>query len=131
MMLEENQKILLTGMSELVFYLKRDMEELKSINESLKKKIAIKDDVMKFQLEQIEKITLEKNELNKKFNEVPDDYPKLREELKQKDNLIKLYEEQLKKYRKEEKKREEISKALGETIKEMKTKEWKERILER
>ena len=123
MMLEENQKILLTGMSELVFYLKRDMEELKSINESLKKKIAIKDDVMKFQLEQIEKITLEKNELNKKFNEVPDDYPKLREELKQKDNLIKLYEEQLKKYRKEEKKREEISKALGETIKEMKTKE--------
>ena len=122
-MLEENQKILLTGMSELVFYLKRDMEELKSINESLKKKIAIKDDVMKFQLEQIEKITLEKNELNKKFNEVPDDYPKLREELKQKDNLIKLYEEQLKKYRKEEKKREEISKALGETIKEMKTKE--------
>ena len=131
MMLEENQKILLTGMSELVFYLKRDMEELKSINESLKKKIAIKDDVMKFQLEQIEKITLEKNELNKKFNEVPDDYPKLREELKQKDNLIKLYEEQLKKYRKEEKKREEISKVLGETIKEMKTKEWKERILER
>lgn len=123
MMLEENQKILLTGMSELVFYLKRDMEELKSINESLKKKIAIKDDVMKFQLEQIEKITLEKNELNKKFNEVPDDYPKLREELKQKDNLIKLYEEQLKKYRKEEKKREEISKVLGETIKEMKTKE--------
>lgn len=122
-MLEENQKILLTGMSELVFYLKRDMEELKSINESLKKKIAIKDDVMKFQLEQIEKITLEKNELNKKFNEVPDDYPKLREELKQKDNLIKLYEEQLKKYRKEEKKREEISKVLGETIKEMKTKE--------
>ena len=118
-----NQKILLTGMSELVFYLKRDMEELKSINESLKKKIAIKDDVMKFQLEQIEKITLEKNELNKKFNEVPDDYPKLREELKQKDNLIKLYEEQLKKYRKEEKKREEISKVLGETIKEMKTKE--------
>ena len=123
MMLEENQKILLTGMSELVFYLKRDMEELKSINESLKKKIAIKDDVMKFQLEQIEKITLEKNELNKKFNEVPDDYPKLREEIKQKDNLIKLYEEQLKKYRKEEKKREEISKVLGETIKEMKTKE--------
>ena len=123
MMLEENQKILLTGMSELVFYLKRDMEELKSINESLKKKIAIKDDVMKFQLEQIEKITLEKNELNKKFNEVPDDYPKLREELKQKDNLIKLYEEQLKKYRKEEKKREEISEALGDTIKEMKTKE--------
>ena len=122
MMLEENQKILLTGMSELVFYLKRDMEELKSINESLKKKIAIKDDVMKFQLEQIEKITLEKNELNKKFNEVPDDYPKLREELKQKDNLIKLYEEQLKKYRKEEKKREEISKALGETMKEMKNK---------
>lgn len=122
-MLEENQKILLTGMSELVFYLKRDMEELKSINESLKKKIAIKDDVMKFQLEQIEKLTIEKNELNKKFNEVPDDYPKLREELKQKDNLIKLYEEQLKKYRKEEKKREEISKALGETIKEMKTKE--------
>ena len=122
-MLEENQKILLTGMSELVFYLKRDMEELKSINESLKKKIAIKDDVMKFQLEQIEKITLEKNELNKKFNEVPDDYPKLREELKQKDNLIKLYEEQLKKYRKEEKRREEISKVLGETIKEMKTKE--------
>ena len=47
-MLEENQKILLTGMSELVFYLKRDMEELKSINESLKKKIAIKDDVMKY-----------------------------------------------------------------------------------
>lgn len=123
MMLEENQKILLTGMSELVFYLKRDMEELKSINESLKKKIAIKDDVMKFQLEQIEKITLEKKELNKKFNEIPDDYPKLREEIKQKDNLIKLYEEQLKKYRKEEKKREEISKALGETIKEMKTKE--------
>ena len=123
MMLEENQKILLTGMSELVFYLKRDMEELKSINESLKKKIAIKDDVMKFQLEQIEKLIIEKNELNKKFNEVPDDYPKLREELKQKDNLIKLYEEQLKKYRKEEKKREEISKALGETIKEMKTKE--------
>ncbi len=123
MMLEENQKILLTGMSELVFYLKRDMEELKSINESLKKKIAIKDDVMKFQLEQIEKITLEKKELNKKLNEVPDDYPKLREEIKQKDNLIKLYEEQLKKYRKEEKKREEISKALGETIKEMKTKE--------
>ena len=122
MMLEENQKILLTGMSELVFYLKRDMEELKSINESLKKKIAIKDDVMKFQLEQIEKITLEKNELNKKFNEVPDDYPKLREEIKQKDNLIKLYEEQLKKYRKEEKKREEISKALGETMKEMKNK---------
>ena len=122
-MLEENQKILLTGMSELVFYLKRDMEELKSINESLKKKIAIKDDVMKFQLEQIEKLIIEKNELNKKFNEVPDDYPKLREELKQKDNLIKLYEEQLKKYRKEEKKREEISKALGETIKEMKTKE--------
>ena len=122
-MLEENQKILLTGMSELVFYLKRDMEELKSINESLKKKIAIKDDVMKFQLEQIEKITLEKKELNKKLNEVPDDYPKLREELKQKDNLIKLYEEQLKKYRKEEKKREEISKVLGETIKEMKTKE--------
>lgn len=123
MMLEENQKILLTGMSELVFYLKRDMEELKSINESLKKKIAIKDDVMKFQLEQIEKITLEKKELNKKLDEVPDDYPKLREEIKQKDNLIKLYEEQLKKYRKEEKKREEISKALGETIKEMKTKE--------
>lgn len=123
MMLEENQKILLTGMSELVFYLKRDMEELKSINESLKKKIAIKDDVMKFQLEQIEKITLEKKELNEKLNEVPDDYPKLREEIKQKDNLIKLYEEQLKKYRKEEKKREEISKALGETIKEMKTKE--------
>ena len=123
MMLEENQKILLTGMSELVFYLKRDMEELKSINESLKKKIAIKDDVMKFQLEQIEKITLEKKELNKKLDEVPDDYPKLREELKQKDNLIKLYEEQLKKYRKEEKKREEISKVLGETIKEMKTKE--------
>lgn len=123
MMLEENQKILLTGMSELVFYLKRDMEELKSINESLKKKIAIKDDVMKFQLEQIEKLTIEKNELNKKFNEIPDDYPKLREEIKQKDNLIKLYEEQLKKYRKEEKKREEISKALGETIKEMKTKE--------
>lgn len=123
MMLEENQKILLTGMSELVFYLKRDMEELKSINESLKKKIAIKDDVMKFQLEQIEKITLEKKELNKKLNEVPDDYPKLREEIKQKDNLIKLYEEQLKKYRKEEKKREEISKALGDTIKEMKTKE--------
>lgn len=122
MMLEENQKILLTGMSELVFYLKRDMEELKSINESLKKKIAIKDDVMKFQLEQIEKITLEKKELNKKFNEIPDDYPKLREEIKQKDNLIKLYEEQLKKYRKEEKKREEISKALGETIKEMKNK---------
>lgn len=122
MMLEENQKILLTGMSELVFYLKRDMEELKSINESLKKKIAIKDDVMKFQLEQIEKITLEKKELNKKLNEVPDDYPKLREEIKQKDNLIKLYEEQLKKYRKEEKKREEISKALGETIKEMKNK---------
>lgn len=122
-MLEENQKILLTGMSELVFYLKRDMEELKSINESLKKKIAIKDDVMKFQLEQIEKITLEKKELNKKLDEVPDDYPKLREEIKQKDNLIKLYEEQLKKYRKEEKKREEISKALGETIKEMKTKE--------
>ena len=123
MMLEENQKILLTGMSELVFYLKRDMEELKSINESLKKKIAIKDDVMKFQLEQIEKITLEKKELNKKLNEVPDDYPKLREEIKQKDNLIKLYEEQLKKYRKEEKKREEISEALGDTIKEMKTKE--------
>ena len=122
MMLEENQKILLTGMSELVFYLKRDMEELKSINESLKKKIAIKDDVMKFQLEQIEKITLEKKELNKKLNEVPDDYPKLREEIKQKDNLIKLYEEQLKKYRKEEKKREEISKALGETMKEMKNK---------
>lgn len=122
MMLEENQKILLTGMSELVFYLKRDMEELKSINESLKKKIAIKDDVMKFQLEQIEKITLEKKELNKKLNEVPDDYPKLREEIKQKDNLIKLYEEQLKKYRKEEKKREEISKALGDTIKEMKNK---------
>lgn len=122
MMLEENQKILLTGMSELVFYLKRDMEELKSINESLKKKIAIKDDVMKFQLEQIEKITLEKKELNKKFNEIPDDYPKLREEIKQKDNLIKLYEEQLKKYRKEEKKREEISKALGETMKEMKNK---------
>ena len=122
MMLEENQKILLTGMSELVFYLKRDMEELKSINESLKKKIAIKDDVMKFQLEQIEKLTIEKNELNKKFNEVPDDYPKLREEIKQKDNLIKLYEEQLKKYRKEEKKREEISKALGETMKEMKNK---------
>ena len=122
MMLEENQKILLTGMSELVFYLKRDMEELKSINESLKKKIAIKDDVMKFQLEQIEKITLEKKELNKKLDEVPDDYPKLREEIKQKDNLIKLYEEQLKKYRKEEKKREEISKALGETIKEMKNK---------
>ena len=122
-MLEENQKILLTGMSELVFYLKRDMEELKSINESLKKKIAIKDDVMKFQLEQIEKITLEKKELNKKLDEVPDDYPKLREEIKQKDNLIKLYEEQLKKYRKEEKKREEISKVLGETIKEMKTKE--------
>lgn len=121
-MLEENQKILLTGMSELVFYLKRDMEELRSINESLKKKIAIKDDVMKFQLEQIEKITLEKKELNKKLNEVPDDYPKLREEIKQKDNLIKLYEEQLKKYRKEEKKREEISKALGETIKEMKNK---------
>ena len=123
MMLEENQKILLTGMSELVFYLKRDMEELKSINESLKKKIAIKDDVIKFQLEQIEKITLEKKELNKKLNEVPDDYPKLREEIKQKDNLIKLYEEQLKKYRKEEKKREEISEALGDTIKEMKTKE--------
>ena len=123
MMLEENQKILLTGMSELVFYLKRDMEELKSINESLKKKIAIKDDVMKFQLEQIEKITLEKKELNKKLDEVPDDYPKLREEIKQKDNLIKLYEEQLKKYRKEEKKREEISEALGDTIKEMKTKE--------
>lgn len=122
MMLEENQKILLTGMSELVFYLKRDMEELKSINESLKKKIAIKDDVMKFQLEQIEKITLEKKELNKKLDEVPDDYPKLREEIKQKDNLIKLYEEQLKKYRKEEKKREEISKVLGETIKEMKNK---------
>lgn len=123
MMLEENQKILLTGMSELVFYLKRDMEELKSINESLKKKIAIKDDVIKFQLEQIEKITLEKKKLNKKLNEVPDDYPKLREEIKQKDNLIKLYEEQLKKYRKEEKKREEISEALGDTIKEMKTKE--------
>ena len=42
MMLEENQKILLTGMSELVFYLKRDMEELKSINESLKKENSYK-----------------------------------------------------------------------------------------
>ena len=99
MMLEENQKILLTGMSELVFYLKRDMEELKSINESLKKKIAIKDDVMKFQLEQIEKLIIEKNEL--------------------------------KKYRKEEKERKEFSKVLGETIKEMKTKEWEERNLRR
>ena len=123
MMLEENQKILLTGMSELVFYLKRDMEELKSINESLKKKIAIKDDVMKFQLEQIEKLTIEKNELNKKLDETPNDYQKLKKELKEKNELLKIYENELKKYRKEEKERKEFSKVLGETIKEMKTKE--------
>ena len=122
-MLEENQKILLTGMSELVFYLKRDMEELKSINESLKKKIAIKDDVMKFQLEQIEKLTIEKNELNKKLDETPNDYQKLKKELKEKNELLKIYENELKKYRKEEKERKEFSKVLGETIKEMKTKE--------
>lgn len=120
-MLEENQKTLVS-MSELVFFLNRDIKELKIINEQLRKQINVKDGIMKFQLEQIEKLRLEKDKLKEKNNEVPDDYPKLKKELKEKDELLKLYEEQLKKYRKEEKKREEISKALGDTIKEMKNK---------
>ena len=82
MMLEENQRTLIS-MSELVFFLNRDLKELKFENENLQ----------------------------------------LKEELKQKETIVKISEEQLKKYRKEEKKREEISKVLGETIKEMKNKE--------
>lgn len=120
-MLEENQKVLV-GMSELVFYLNRDIGELKVINEQLRKQINVKEGVMKFQLEQIEKLTLEKSELKKKDSEIPDDYQKLKKELKEKDELLKLYEEQLKKYRKEEMKRKEASKMLKEVIEEAKNK---------
>lgn len=113
-MLEENQKTLVS-MSELVFFLNKDLKELKFINESLRTQVNAKDNLLETKQEDIKKLRLEKEELEENCY-------KLREELKQKELIIKVSEEQLKKYRIEEKKREEISKVLGETIKELKTK---------
>lgn len=114
-MLEENQRTLIS-MSELIFFLNRDLKELKFINGNLRTQVNVKNDLLESNQEELKRLKLEKKELEEKCC-------KLREELKQKEMIIGISEEQLKKYRKEEKKREEISKALGDTIKEMKTKE--------
>lgn len=115
-MLEESQRTLIS-MAELVSLLNKEIKELKYEKENLKTQITVKNNMLQFKQQEIERLSLKNIESQK-----TEDYSKLKDEIKQKDNMLKLYEEQLKKYRKKEKEKEEACKILEEVMKEGKNK---------